>query len=184
MLLFLMSISLIVVIWAIVIFNRLIRARNLVRTAFSDIDVQLSRRHDLVPNLVAAVRAYARHESLTLEAVTELRSRAVESKTFEKQAANENSLGDALQHLLLIVENYPDLKASSNFIKLHKDLIQIEDHLQYARRFYNGAVRQFNDLIQQFPDLIIAKMLGFIEADFFRDDRTHAHLAPEVRLES
>lgn len=167
--------------WGIFVFNRLVRLRNQVRAGWSDIDVQLMRRHDLVPRLVEAVRAYAGHEQAVLERVTALRSEAMATQSPARLAQIEQSLEQEVGKLMVIMEAYPDLKASENFLQLQRDLVDVEDHLQYARRFYNGAVREMNDGVQRFPDLLLARTLGFSEAEFFRagDD---AGQAPTVEL--
>ena len=166
--------------WAIYVFNRLVRDRNLVRAGFSDIDVQLQRRGDLVPQLVEAVRAYAAYERGVLEEVTALRSRAAEAGEVTQRDRAESELAGGIRRLVLLAEDYPDLKASDNFRQLVDELVAVEDHLQHARRYYNGAVRQFNTRIQQFPDLVIARALGFREAAFFSAD-IEARVAPEVK---
>ena len=153
--------------WAIVVFNRFVRLRNQVRTAWADIDVQLIRRHDLVPPLVTAVKAYAGHERAVLEAVTELRTQALSQQSRPQLAAVEQSLEQALGRLFALKEAYPDLKASENFMQLQRDLVEVEEQLQYARRFYNGAVRDYNDATQRFPDLAIARATGFRAEEFF-----------------
>ena len=154
-------------VWAVWVFNRLVRLRNQVRAAWSDIDVQLTRRHDLVPRLVEAVRAYAGHEKALLENVTTLRSRALAVDSPARLAEVEGALERALGRLFALREAYPDLKANENFLQLQRDLVEVEDHLQFARRFYNGAVRALNDAIQRFPDLLLARPLGFVEAEFY-----------------
>ena len=154
-------------IWGVWIFNRLVRARNQVKAAWSDIDVQLTRRHDLVPELVSTVRAYAGHERTLLETVTELRARALKTDRPRPLAEVEGALEQALDRLLILKEAYPELKADRNFAQLAADLVDTENRLQYARRFYNGAVRELNDRIRQFPDLLIARPLGFREAEFY-----------------
>ena len=153
--------------WAVVAFNRLVRLRNQVRTAWADIDVQLVRRHDLVPMLVAAVQAYAGHERSLLEAVTMLRSEAMAAASRPRLAAAEDALEQALGRLFALQEAYPDLKASDNFARLQRDLVEVEEHLQYARRFYNGAVRDYNDATQRVPDMLVARLAGFGAEDFF-----------------
>ncbi|SFN39003.1 LemA family protein [Dokdonella immobilis] len=152
---------------AIVIFNRLVAERNQMRAAWSDIDVQLMRRHDLTPQLVTAVKAYADHERATLTTVSELRTRAEAAAGLGDRARLEDELGRQIERLLALQESYPDLKASDNFLQLQRDLVAIEDHLQYARRYYNGAVRQLNTRIEHFPDLIVARMAGFQRGEFF-----------------
>lgn len=156
--------------WGIWTYNRLVMRRNRVATSWSDIDVQLTRRHDLVPNLVKVVKAYAAHEKGTLEEVTRLRSEALSTQSPARLGAIENDLEKLLSRLLVLQENYPDLKASDNFAQLSDQLVEVENHLQYARRYYNGAVRDLNTQIHQFPDLIIAKLLGFTEAEFYAAD--------------
>lgn len=161
--------------YGIWMFNRLVHDRNLVAQAFADIDVQLKRRTDLVPRLVEVVRGYAAHERATLEAVTELRTRAagLAAQSAGPDAARfaaERGLGAALQRLLVLQENYPTLKADGNFRDLSAKLVEVEDHLQFARRFYNGAVKQYVTRLQSFPDLIVAWLLGFKPAAFFETD--------------
>ncbi len=161
------AILLALAIWAVVVFNRLVRLRNQVRTAWSDIDVQLMRRHDLVPQLVSAVRAYAGHERALLEVVTELRAQALAAQSRPGLARIEDQLEQVLGRLFALREAYPELKASDNFAQLQRDLAEVEEHLQYARRFYNGAVRDLNDATQRFPDLVVARGLGFRAEEFF-----------------
>ena len=153
--------------WAVVVFNRLVRLRNQVKAGWSDVDVQLMRRHDLVPMLVEAVRAYAGHEKALLENVTALRAQALATASPAKLAQVEQALEQGIGRLMVIQEAYPDLRASENFLKLQRDLVDIEDQLQYARRFYNGAVRENNDGVQRFPDLAVARVFGFRDAEFF-----------------
>ena len=155
---------------ALLLFNRLVRLRNQVRTAWADIDVQLQRRHDLVPQLVATVKGYAGHEHALLAAVTELRARAMATPEPGRLGAIEGSLQSALGKLVLLAEAYPDLKASGNFLQLQRDLVDVEDHLQFARRFYNGAVRDYNDATQRFPDLLLANAFRFEPSAFFETD--------------
>jgi LemA protein len=155
-------------VWVVLAYNRLVRLRNQARTAWADIDVQLARRHDLVPQLVAAVKGYASHEKALLETVTELRARALAEKAPARLGEVESALEAAMQRLLALQEAYPDLKASDNFLALQRDLVEIEDHLQYARRFYNGAVRDFNDAAQRVPDLVVARAFGFENGEFYQ----------------
>jgi LemA protein len=162
------AVALVVGAGAVIVFNELVAARNQVRAAWSDIDVQLTRRHDLVPQLVAAVKGYADHERATLTTLTELRSRAVAAASLADKAEAEGELAKQIDRILALQERYPDLKASDNFLALQHDLVEIEDHLQYARRFYNGAVRDFNTKIETFPSLIVARAMAFRPAEFFR----------------
>ena len=153
--------------WALRTFNRLVRLRNQMRSAWADIDVQLTRRHDLVPQLVSAVRAYVGHERATLEAVAQLRAQAISLTSPAQLGVVESELEHALGRLFALQEAYPDLKASENFMQLQRDLVEVEEQLQYARRFYNGAVRDYNDATQRFPDLAIARASGFRAEEFF-----------------
>lgn len=168
-------------VWAMFSFNRLVRLRNLVRAGWADIDVQLMRRRDLVPMLVEAVRGYASHEKATLDSVTALRGQAMQTESPAQLAGIEQALEQGVGRLLLLREDYPDLKASDNFLQLQRDLVDVEDHLQYARRFYNGAVRGLNDAVQKFPDLMVARSFGFGEAEFFEAGEG-ARAAPKVEL--
>jgi LemA protein len=168
--------------WIVVMFNRLVRDRNQVRAAWSDIDVQLTRRHDLVPRLVDAVRAYADYERATLTAVTELRARAEAAGRLRDKARLEDEMQAGLHRLIALAESYPELKADGNFLQLQRDLVETEDHLQYARRFYNGAVRIYNTRIETFPDMLVAKPFAFAPAEFFAVDDAEARAAPRVAL--
>jgi LemA protein len=155
------------------IYNRLVGDRNQVLAAWSDIDVQLVRRHDLVPQLVETVKAYAAYEKATMLAVTELRARSEAATHLPAKAAIEAEMEAAVHKLIVVAEAYPELKADKNFLQLQKDLTAIEDYIQYARRYYNGAVRIFNTRIQSFPHLLLARPLRFRPAEYFevRDDR-------------
>ena len=167
--------------WCVLAFNRLVRLRNQVRAGWSDIDVQLMRRHDLVPRLVEAVRAYAGHEKALLENVTALRAQAMATQSPARLASVERELEQGIGRLMVIQEAYPDLKASENFLQLQAGLVEVEDHLQFARRFYNGAVRENNDGVQRFPDLLIARLFGFASAEFF-EAGPDAAAAPRLEL--
>lgn len=170
-------------VWAVLTFNRLVRLRNQVGAGWSDIDVQLMRRHDLVPRLVEAVRAYAGHEKALLENVTALRAQALATQSPARLAAVEQALEQGIGRLMVIQEAYPDLKASENFLQLQRGLVEVEDHLQFARRFYNGAVRDNNDGVQRFPDRLVAGLFGFREAEFFEAGAAAAE-APRLELGS
>ena len=172
-------ISLLLAGWGVYLYNRLVADRNQVRAGWSDIDVQLTRRHELVPRLVEAVKGYASHEQATLEAVTALRRRSTEVEQLAVKAGLENELEAGVRKLIALAEAYPDLKASENFLALQRELVEIEDHLQYARRFYNGAVRVFNTRIETVPDLIVARLFAFRPAEFFA---TSTRDAPMVSL--
>jgi LemA protein len=158
----------VLVVGSIWLFNSTVRLRNRAREAFSGIDVQLKRRHDLVPNLVRVVGAYARHERETLEDVTRQRAAAEAGGALPEREASERGLAGGLDRLFALVERYPDLKADANFRRLQEDLVVIEDHLQYARRYYNGAVRDHNTRIEQFPASILGALFGWRPIEFFQ----------------
>ena len=151
----------------IVIYNGLIRLKNRVDEAWSDIDVQLKRRYDLIPNLVNTVKGYATHEKELFEKVTAARTAAMGAGTPAQKEQAENMLSGTLKSLFAVAENYPDLKANQNFLELQRELTDTEDKIQAARRFYNGNVRDFNTQIQVFPTNIFAGMLNFTNRDFF-----------------
>jgi LemA protein len=159
-------------IWAIVIYNLLVRDKNRVLAAWSDIDVQLKRRHDLIPKLIDAVKQYASYESSTIIAVTELRNQSQALTDVARKGEVESQLGDKLHNLIAIAEDYPDLKANQSFLDLQKNLTEVEQHIQFARRYYNGAVRNLNIRIDSFPDMVVARWFGFRPAQFFDFDET------------
>jgi LemA protein len=167
----------VVVLWLIGAFNGLIRTRNQAQEAYSDIDVQLKRRYDLIPNLVEAVKGYMTHEASVFEKVTQARSQAMQATGAAKAGAEDN-LSGALKSLFAVAENYPQLKANENFLSLQNELTDTEDKIQAARRFYNGMVRDLNNKIQAFPSNIIASTFGFKKMDFFGGDMTDAERQP------
>ncbi len=173
----------ILVVWAIFLFNRLVRERNQVAAAWSDIDVQLTRRHDLIPQLVDAVKAYGDYEKATLLAVTELRGRSEGAQRLVDKAELEDQIEAGLHRLIALAESYPELKASENFLELQRDLTEVEDHLQYARRFYNGAVRIYNTRLDTFPDLLVARPMGFSPAEFFEAAGAEVRATPRVEMD-
>ena len=169
-----------VVIIAIWLYNRLVRNRNLVNEAWAGIDVQLQKRAELVPNLVQTVKGYANHESSVFEEVAQIRSTG---KTgVDERARQETALSRSLGHLFALAEDYPDLKASEGFQQLHGSLVEIENHLQFARRYYNGTVRDNNNLVESFPSNIIAGMFKFTQAEFFEIELASKRNAPDVDL--
>lgn len=168
--------------WGVWIYNRLVRDRNRVRSAWSDIDVQLTRRHDLVPRLVEAVKAYAEYERATLTAVTELRNQAEAASRLPDKARLEDEMEAGLHRLIALAESYPTLKADGNFLQLQRDLVDTEDQLQYARRYYNGSVRIYNTRIESVPDLVVAGAFAFRPAEFFAVDEAEIRAAPRVEL--
>lgn len=164
-----------IVVLIVALYNSLVTLRVRSDEAWSDIDIQLKRRHDLIPNLIETVKGYAKHESELLEKVTAARTAAIQAagSSPAEQAKNENVLSGVLKSVFAITENYPDLKANQNFLKLQEELASTEDKIQAARRFYNGNVRDLNTKIDTFPSNIIANMFGFQKKEFFElEDKT------------
>jgi len=158
--------------WFIFIYNLFVRDKNRVLAAWSDIDVQLKRRHDLIPKLIDAVKQYAAYESTTLSAITVLRSESVDASGIEKKGQIESQLSTKLHQLIALAEDYPDLKANQSFLDLQNNLTDVENNIQYARRYYNGTVRNLNIRVDSFPDMLIARFFRFIPAEFFDFDET------------
>jgi LemA protein len=173
------------VLYVIIVFNSLVRTRQMANEAWSGIDVQLKRRSELVPNLVETVKGYAGHERSVLEDVTRLRSaaNALPANDIAGRAQAEGALSLALGKLVALAENYPDLKASANFLDLQQQLSQLETELQMARRYYNGAVRNQNVLAQSFPSNLIAGLFGFGQRDYFEISDAADRNAPQVKLQ-
>jgi len=170
MMMIILIVIILIIVWGVLVYNGLIRLKNRVDEAWSDIDVQLKRRHDLIPNLIETVKGYAKHESGTFEKVVEARSAAMsaqESGDPKAQAQAENMLSSTLKSIFALAENYPDLKANQNFLELQRELSDTENKIQASRRFYNGNVRDFNTKIELFPNSIIAGMLNFKPREFF-----------------
>jgi len=162
-----LGILLLVVIFGVAIYNKLVRLKNTVKSSWSDIDVQLKKRYDLVPNLVETVKGYASHEKSVFENVTKARSMAMKTSNPAEKAKAENMLSETLKSLFAVAEAYPDLKANVNFMQLQSQLKELEDNIEYARRYYNAVVRDFNILIESFPSNIIAGSFGFKQEEFF-----------------
>ena len=167
-----------------VLYNRLVAGRNQVRTAWSDIDVQLQRRHDLVPRLVSAVDQYAKYERATLEAITELRREAIRTADVEARGEVEEKLSAGLLRIIALAENYPDLKANENFLSLQAELVETEDFLQFARRYYNGSVRDYNTRTETVPSNFVAGLFNFTTKPFFQKSSDEAANVPLVKLGS
>ena len=167
---------------SIILYNRLIRGRNRVDTAWSDIDVQLQRRHDLIPNLVKAVDQYAKYERATLEAVTELRDQAKRATDIEERGQVEEALGNGVQKLIALAESYPDLKANENFLHLQGELAETENYLQFARRYYNGSVRDYNTMTETVPSNIVASTFDFESRSFFQKSSDDVANVPLIDL--
>ena len=168
----------------VVLYNRLIRSRNRVDNAWSDIDVQLQRRHDLIPRLVTAVDQYAKYERATLEAVTELRAEAMRAGDVGTRGKAEEDLSAGIQRLIALAESYPDLKANENFLNLQNELVETENYLQFARRYYNGSVRVYNTMTATLPSNFVANMFGFDERSFFQKSADDAANVPLIKLGS
>ncbi len=180
------AIIVVVVAYAIAIYNRLVRTRQMSEEAWSGIDVQLKRRADLVPNLVETVKGYASHERGVFDEVTEARARvqAVPQGDVEGRAKAEAALSLGLGRLLAVAENYPELKASINFLELQKDLSNLENEIQMARRYYNGAVRNLNTMVQSFPSNLIASQFKFEKRDYFEIEEPADRSVPKVSFQS
>ena len=166
--------------WVLWTFNRLVRHRNFVREGWSGIDVQLKRRADLVPNLIEIAEAYRVHEKNVLTRVTALRGESQRASGVARRGAVEGELAGALVELFGVIENYPDLKASDVYVNLQKELVEVEDVLQMARRYYNGTVRNLNNIVEMFPSSLIAKWFRFEIAEFFQLDDPSQRAVPEV----
>ena len=168
--------------YAIAIYNKLVKLKNLVAEAWSGIDVQLKKRYDLIPNLVETVKGYAAHEKETLENVTKARTAAQQATTVEGQQVAEKNLNTALMNLIAVAERYPDLKANTNFLELQATLQTVEGDIEKARRYYNGNVREQNTLIESFPSNIIANLFGFAKSVFFELDNPAEKQNPQVKF--
>jgi LemA protein len=179
-----LGVIILIVVWVIAIYNGLVAMRQRVGQAFSDVDVQLKQRHDLVPNLVETVKGYAAHERGTLEAVVQARNVAAAAQGPAAQAAAENQLTGVLRQLFALAESYPDLKANTNFQQLQAELTDIENKVAASRRFFNNAVQEYNTGIQQFPAALFAGSFGFTPREFFEagEDRKALEVAPQVKF--
>lgn len=167
-LIILLLVVLLLAVWAVVQYNWLVSLRNYINESWSNVDTELKRRYDLIPNLVATVKGYAAHEKEVLERVTQLRERCLANNgSPAEQARDEVQLVDALKQMLVVVENYPQLKADQHFLKLQQELITTENRIQAARRFYNGNVRDYRNKCETFPSNLVAQMFGFQPQDFF-----------------
>ncbi|MCE5197678.1 MAG: LemA family protein [Armatimonadota bacterium] len=164
------GIAILIVIWVIAKYNQLVSLKNRIENAWSQIDVQLKRRYDLIPNLVETVKGYAKHESEVFENVTKARNMAINASTPQEQGAAENQITGALKSLFAVAEAYPELKANQNFLMLQEEITGTEDKIRYARQFYNDQVMLFNTLIQSFPANMIASNFGFREHEYFPMD--------------
>jgi LemA protein len=179
-----LAVIVVLVLWAITIYNGLVGMRQRVNQAFADIDVQLRQRHDLIPNLVETVKGYAAHERGTLDEVVKARNAAVAAQGPAQQAAAENVLSGALRQLFALSEAYPDLKANANFQQLQAELADLENKIAASRRFFNNAVQEYNTAMQRFPAAMFASGLGFAPKEFFDlgDERKTIGEAPQVKF--
>ena len=177
-----LGIIVLVALWAVAIFNKLVKNRNLVLEGWSGIDVQLKRRYNLIPNLVETVKGYAGHEKEALEKVVELRNSAAQAQTASEKAPIENMLTQTLRQLFALAEAYPDLKANQNFLELQEQLSEIEEQIQLSRRYYNGTARDMNIMVQSFPSNLIASSFGFNKADYFEIELATERETPKVEF--
>lgn len=168
--------------FGIILYNALIKKQILVKEAWSGIDVQLKRRYNLIPNLISTVKGYSRHEKTLLEEVTNARTAAMDAQGVRNQGQAENMLTRTLRSIFALAENYPDLKASQNFLELQQALSKIEDEIQLARRYYNGTVREYNYAVQSFPSMLIANAFNFKKTEFFEIDYATERKAPDVQF--
>ncbi len=170
------------ILFIIGIYNALVRLRNQVDNAWSQIDVQLKRRHDLIPNLIETAKGYMQHERGTFEAITQARSQAMGAQSVADSSKAEGALGQALSNFMLVVENYPDLKANQNFLALQEELTSTENKISFARQSYNDQVLFFNNKTQMFPSNIVANMFSFAKRDFFEIENAAEREVPKVNF--
>jgi LemA protein len=177
-----LAILIILVVWIVGMYNGLVRSRYQVKNAWSQIDVQLKRRHDLIPNLVETAKGYMKHERETFDSITRARSQAVQASGAAEQGKAEGQLNEALSRFMLVVENYPDLKANQNFLALQEELTSTENKVGFARQFYNDAVQKYNTKIESFPTNMMAGMFGFKHEEFFEIEAPAEREAPQVKF--
>ncbi len=171
-----------IALWAITSYNRLVQLKSLTQEGWSGIDVQLKRRYDLIPNLVAVVKQYSFHEKEVLENVTKMRAASMSATSVDDKAEAEKGLTGALKTLFAVAENYPDLKANENFLGLQQQLSTLETEIQLARRYYNGAARNYNISVRSFPSNIVAGMFNFASVHYFELDRAEERETPKVKF--
>lgn len=178
----LISLAILIIVYFIYIYNTLIRLQTMVNEAWSGIDVQLQKRHDLIPNIVKVVQGYASHEKNLFESITLLRAQGINADNVKDQEVAEVGLSKALGSLFVVVENYPELKANQNFLELQRELSAVENDLQRARRYYNGSVRNYNIRIEQFPSMLVAKASNHTTREFFDITNQTERAVPEIKL--
>ena len=176
------SVTIFFIVWAVVTYNSFIKEKNLIKEAWSGIDVQLKRRYNLIPNLVETVKGYSKHEKNLFEDITNLRSQSIKLNNIEEKAKTESELSGMLKNLFAVVEGYPELKANQNFLALQKQLSEIEEQIQYARRYYNGTVRNYNISVESVPSNIIAAVFNFKQEQFFEVSLVSEKEIPEVKF--
>jgi LemA protein len=170
------------VLWFIIVYNLFVKDRNLIKEAWSGIDVQLKRRHNLIPGLVETVKAYSKYERALFNEITEQRSKTVRIENVKDKATAENNISGKLKSLFAVVEDYPDIKANVNFLDLQNQLTEVEDQLQYSRRYYNGTVRNYNIRVESFPGNIVANIFDFKPEEFFEITLATERKIPEVKI--
>ena len=181
-LLVLVGVVAVVALWFVFTYNGLVRLRNQVKNAWSQIDVQLKRRYDLIPNIVETVKGYAAHEKETFERVVQARQRGIDASDVKQQQEAENMITGALRKLFALSEAYPDLKANQNFLALQEELASTENKIGFARQYYNDTVKDFNTRQEMFPANLVASMLGFQPTDFFEIEEASQREAPKVKF--
>jgi LemA protein len=179
----LLGIIILVTVWLITIYNNLITKQNLTKESWSGIDIQLKRRHDLIPNLLESVKGYMSHEKEVLEEVTALRARSMTANSVTEKANVEGMLTSALSRIMALSENYPDLKANQSFLNLEANLVGIEENIQLARRYYNGAARDFNIKLESFPINFAAKLFNFKTVSYFTLDDVSERTVPTIKFQ-
>lgn len=172
----------VIALWAITSYNRLVQLKSLTDEGWSGIDVQLKRRYDLIPNLVAVVKQYSFHEKDVLENVTKMRAASMAATSIDGKVEAEKGLTGALKTLFAVAENYPDLKANENFLGLQQELSALENEIQLSRRYYNGAARNYNISVRSFPSNLVAGMFGFVLVPYFELNRVEEREAPKVKF--
>ncbi|MBI5150853.1 MAG: LemA family protein [Candidatus Omnitrophica bacterium] len=177
-----LGLALLVLIWAVAIFNTLVQLRENVKNGWSQIDVQLKRRHDLIPNLVEIAKGYMGHEKSTLENVIKARQQAINADNIKDRQAAENFLTGTLRSLFAVSENYPNLKADTQMRQLHEEIVSTENKITFARQYYNDEVNRLNTTVQSFPDTIIASAFHFEKREFFELEDTSEKTAPAVKF--
>ncbi len=180
LLLAMVGIAIVLSLWLIAMYNGLVQARNRVKNAWAQIDVQLKRRHDLIPNLVETAKGYMKHERETLENITKARNLAAQPHGVADQARAEGDLSRAMSNFFVVVEQYPDLKANTNFLQIQEELTSTENKIGFARQFFNDETMKFNTNIEQFPNNIVAGMFNFKQGEFFQVEEAAQREAPKV----